>query len=163
MLSDIITDAKTYPTGWKAVFGKDYERCSTDYYVFNSNIGIYLLKEYQKNPFEIKGVGGKIARYIDDDIEQKMSRYPSDFGIIHGDIKQILQNIEKGIPPQQIVDAAVKRKGKNLGISIPVRGHASAAEDSFNHLHDTFKTRQKKLDATLEKLAENDGVYTSYG
>ena len=68
-LNDVIKDAKKHPTGWKAIFGKDNNRLSNDYYIFNQKSGIYLLKEYQKNPFELKGVGGKIARYVDEDVE----------------------------------------------------------------------------------------------
>jgi len=161
ILNDIIRDAKKHPKGWKAVFGKDNERLSRDYYICNPNIGIYLLKEYQKNPFEIRGIGGKIARHIDEDIENEITKYAGDFGIIQGDIQRILKNIEKGIHPQKIFDAALK--GKDLGISMPVRGHASASKDSFTNLHDTLSTKQRKLDSKFEKIAADDGLYDSYG
>lgn len=159
-LNDIIRDAKKYPEEWKAVFGKDRNLSSHDYYVFNPNIGIYLLKEYQKNPFEVKGLGGKIARHIDEDIEDEITKYASDFGIIQGNIRRILKNIEKGIPPQKILDAAME--GKDLGIKIPVRGHASSSENSFINLHDAFSTKQKRLDDKLEKMMAEEGLYTSY-
>ena len=68
LLNEIIKDAEKYPKGWKAVIGKDEKRFSNDYYIFNPNIGIYLIKEYQKNPYEVKGLGGKIARHVDDNI-----------------------------------------------------------------------------------------------
>ena len=97
ILNDVIRDAKRYPNDWKAVFGKDKERLSTDYYLVNPNIGIYLIKEYQKNPFETKGFGGKIARQIDEDIENEITKYSRDFGIVQGDIRKILKNLEKGI------------------------------------------------------------------
>jgi hypothetical protein len=161
ILNDIIRDAKKYPREWKAVFGNDKDRLSHDYYIFNPNIGIYLLKEYQKNPFEVKGIGGKIARYIDEDVEDEITKYAGDFGIVQGNIRRILKNIEKGIPPQKIFEAAME--GKNLGISIPVRGHASSSENSFTNLHDTLSTKQKRLDEKLEKMIAEDGLYTSYG
>jgi len=87
-LDNVIRDAKKHPKGWKAVFGKDKERLSRDYYIFNPNTGIYLLKEYQKNPFDVRGIGGKIARHVDEDIEADISKYAGDFGIIQGDIKK---------------------------------------------------------------------------
>jgi len=160
VLNDVIRDAKKFPTGWKALFGKDNERLSKDYYLFHPESGIYMLKEYQKNPFEVKGIGGKIARYIDNDIESEMTKYSGDFGIVQGDIRRIARSLEKGIPPKKIFDAAFK--GKNLGISMPVRGHASSLEGSFTTVHHALSTKRKKIDETFEKMASDDGLYSSY-
>jgi len=161
ILNDVIKDGKKYPENWKAVFGKDNKSFSNDYYIFNPNTGIYFLKEYQKNPFEIKGVGGKIARQVDEDIEAKVSKYAGDFGIIQGDYRKVLKNLEKGVKPQKILDAAIKGK-KDLGISLPVRGHASSSKDVFDDIHNTLSTKQKKLDLKFEKMATEDGLYSSY-
>jgi len=160
ILNDVIRDAKKFPTEWKAVFGKDNERLSRDYYLFHPDSGIYLLKEYQKNPFEIRGIGGKIARYIDEDIENEMTKYSSDFGVIQGDFRRIAKNLGKGIPPKKIFDAAFKRK--NLGISMPVRGHASILDESFTTVHHALSTKRKKIDKTFEKMASDDGLYSGY-
>lgn len=161
-LHDIIRDAKHHPTGWKALFGKDPERFSQDSYVLHPDVGIYLLKEYQKNPFDIQGVGGKIARHVDEEVEKEISKYAGDFGIVQGNLSKILKNIEKGIHPRTIFETALRGKKKDLGIRMPVRGHASTAPRSFTHLHQTFSTKQKKLDAAFEKLATDEGLYAAY-
>lgn len=160
ILNDVISDAKTFPTGWKALFGKDNERLSRDYYLFHPESGIYMLKEYQKNPFEVKGIGGKIARYIDNDIESEMTKHSGDFGIVQGDIRKIARSLERGIHPKKIFNAAFK--GKNLGISMPVRGHASSLEGSFITVHHALSTKRKKIDKTFEKMASDDGLYSGY-
>lgn len=162
ILNDVIRDGKKYPKDWKAVFGKDKKSLSKDYYIFNPDIGIYLLKEYEKNPFEIKGIGGKIARHIDESIEAGISKYAGDFGIIQGDYRKVLKNLEKGIEPKKILDAAVKGK-KDFGISMPVKGHASSSKEVFDDIHNTFSTKQKKLDKKFEEIATEDGLYSSYG
>ncbi len=161
ILKDVIRDGKKYPKNWNAVFGKDKKSLSEDYYIFNPNIGIYLLKEYEKNPFEIKGIGGKIARHVDEDIETEVSKYNSDFGIIQGDFKKIYRNLERGVKPQKILDSAIKGK-KDLGISIPVRGHASVSKDVFNNLNNNLSKERKKLDLKFEKMASEDGLYSYY-
>ena len=160
-LNDVIKDAKKYPKGWKAIFGKDRERLSKDYYIFNPKIGIYLLKEYQKNPFEVKGIGGKIARYVDEDINNEISKYATDFGIIQGDIKKISKNIQKGVPIQKIFNAVIE--GKDMGISIPMKGQATTSKESFSNIRNTFSTEQKSIDSKFEKIATDDGIYNSYG
>lgn len=161
-LKDIIKDAKKQPRDWKAVFGRDKDLLSRDTYILNNKIGIYLLKEYQKNPFEVKGIGGKIARHIDEEVENEITRYAGDFGIIQGDIRRILRNLERGIQPEKILDAAMKGRGKKFGMSMPVRGQASSSKETFSNMSNTLSTKQKKLDAKFEKIASDDGLYSSY-
>ena len=161
VLNDVIRDGKKYPKDWKAVFGNDKKRLSKDYYIFNPDVGIYLLKEYEKNPFVVKGIGGKIARHVDEDIDAKVSKYANDFGIVQGDFKKIIKNLEKGVKPQKIFDAAFKGK-KDLGLSIPIRGHASSQEEVFKNINNNYSKKQKKLDEKFEKMASDDGVYNSY-
>ena len=160
ILRDIIRDAKKYPKGWNATFGYDTNLFSHDCYIFHPNIGMYLLKEYNKNPFEVKGMGSKLARRIDEDIEEQITRKSGDFGIIQGDIQKILININKGIPPQQILTSAIN--GGDLGITIPVQGHASTSKDTFHSLKNTFFSQQKKLGTCFEKMVSEDGIYKSY-
>ena len=161
VLNDVIKEGKKHPKNWKAVFGKDSKNLSNDYYIFNPNIGIFLLKEYQKNPYEIKGVGGKIGRQIDEDIEIKVSKYANDFGIIQGDYRKILKNLEKGIEPKEIFNAAIKGK-KDFGLSMPIRGQASSHKEVFNDIHNEYSLKQKKLDSKFEEIAKDDGLYNSY-
>ena len=160
-LNDVIRDGKKHPKGWKAVFGKDNERLSRDFYVFHPNIGVYLLKEYNKNPYEVKGVGSKIARQVDDEIKSEISKHAGDFGIIEGNFQKVLKNLEKGINPQKIFDAAIKGK-KDFGIKMPIKGKATNSKEAFSNLHNTFSNNRKKLDSKIEKMASDDGLYDSY-
>ena len=161
ILKDIIRDGKKYPKGWNAAFGKDTESFSHDCYIFHPNIGIYLLKEYNKNPFEIKGVGSKLARHIDEDIQEQIQKKSGNFGIIQGDIRKILENISRGIPPDRILTSAIQ--GEDLGLTIPVRGHASTSEDTYHSLKSTLSHQQKKIESCFEKILCQDGLYRSYG
>jgi len=161
ILNDVIKDGKKYPKNWQAVFGKDNKRLSRDYYIINPNIGIYLLKEYEKNPFEIKGLGGKIARNIDEEIEAEISKNAGDFGIIQGDFRKIVKNLKKGIKPEKIYDAAFRGK-QDLGISMPIKGHASTSKDVFNDINNILTIERRRLDKKLEKMASDDGLYRSY-
>jgi hypothetical protein len=160
ILNDLVTDSKKYPKGWIATFGKDPKLLSNDYYIANPKVGIYLLKEYQKNPFHIKGMGTKIARHLDEDIQEKITKQTGDFGIIQGNIKKIISSLDKGIHPQKIFEEGLK--GNDLGINMPLRGKASHSNDSFSLMKETFSTKQKKIDTTCEKMMSEDGLYDSY-
>ena len=161
VLNDIILDGKKYPKGWQAIFGEDNERLTRDYYLINPEIGVYYIKEYDKNPFIIKGIGSKIARKIDDEIENEIIQNKTDFGIIQGDFKKIIKNIQRGIKPDKIYNEALKGK-KDLGLSIPVRGKASSSKERFNTLNHILSDNRKKINSKIEEIANQDGLYQSY-
>lgn len=160
ILSDVIHEANEFPTDWKAVFGRDIKRLSTDYYLFHPDVGLYLLKEYEKNPLERLGVGSKIARYVDDDIRKTISTLEDNFGIIQGDFSKIFRSIQQGIHPTEIVHAAFR--GKDLGLSIPLRGGVTSQTDTYLSLRSFKEKSQKKIDEQFEKLASENKVYNSY-
>ena len=162
ILNDIIHDGKKHPRGWKAIFGKDNHRLTRDYYLMNPNSGIYYMKEYDKNPFIVKGIGSKIARKIDDEIENEIAKNKADFGIIQGDFQKIIKNIQRGIKPDNIFNEAIKGK-KDLGITIPVRGKASSSKEKFQNLNQVLLNNRKKINSKIEKIANEDGLYNQYG
>ena len=160
ILTDILKEAKNSPRGWKAVVGKDHQLLSNDYYLFHPNQGLYLIKEYDKNPVETVGVGARISRHVDDDLCNDLSQFHDNFGILQGDIRKIVHNIQQGIHPQKIFTAAIE--GHDLGLSIPLRGQASATQDSYRFMRSQFSSKQKNLDRSLEKLAKDDGLYQAH-
>ncbi|MEF8847838.1 MAG: hypothetical protein V5A68_01740 [Candidatus Thermoplasmatota archaeon] len=161
-LKDIIKAGKRYPKNWKAVFGKDYKNFSNDYYLFHPKTGMYLLKEYQKNPYTLKGVGGKIAKRVDEHVENRMSKPSGDFGIIQGNFKKILNHLKKGVKPNKIMNEAIKGK-KDLGIKIPVKGSVCHSRENYYDIKRELADKQKKIDSKFEKIAEEDGLYRTHG
>ncbi len=161
ILNDIIRDGKKHPKRWSAAFGKDNKRLSRDYYVSHPKVGIYLLKEYNKNPFNINGIGGKIARRIDQDIEAEIHKHDGDFGIVQGNFQKVLKNLEKGIKPEKIFESAFKGK-KDLGLKMPVKGKASSSKKIFDQININSSKNQKKINEKFEKIAYDDGLYKGY-
>jgi len=161
VLNDVIKKGKKHPKNWNAVFSKDTKLMSNDYYLMNPNIGIFMLKEYQKNPYEIKGIGGKVARRIDDEIINKVSQKSGDFGIIQGDFNKIYKNINRGVKPKEIFDSAIKGK-KDYGLKIPIKGKASNSDEAYKYINNELSEGKKKIDEKFEKIASDEGLYSSY-
>ncbi len=161
ILNDIIRDGKKHPKGWNAVMGKDNNRLSRDYYLFHPKIGIYLLKEYNKSPFQTKGVGGKIARKVDQDIDNQIHKNNGDFGIVQGNFQKIMKNLEKGIKPEKILESAKQGK-KDMGLKMPVRGKAISSKKIFDEINQDKSNNKKKINSKFEKIAYDDGLYTGY-
>ena len=79
---------------------------------------------------------------------------------IFGEIQKIIKNIEKGIHPQKIFEEGIK--GNDLGITMPIKGKASTSKNTFNYLQQMLASKQKKLNEKFEKIAADDGLYSSY-
>ena len=183
ILHDVINEGKKHPKGWKAVFGRDNKLLSNDYYIYHPKTGIYLLKEYEKNPYEIKGIGSQITRYVDEDIDAEISKYAGDFGIIQGDFKKIYRNLKKGTHPDKIFDAAIRAKDADIdrleqsleSMRIRIEKGSSVVEDDADfHLAISEATHNKiqmhlmfsiydMLKESLRKYYENIDLRDIYG
>jgi len=158
--TDLLRDAKKHPIGWNAIIGRDYKQLATDYYLFHEQKGLYLLKEYQKNPYERIGVGGKIARHVDEEVLDTSTSFSKGFGIVTGDLKTILYHLRKGFSPEEILNAAIT--GKDLGMQFPLKGQASNSSEIYTDLQQEAKDNQKKISKHFEKKAADEGLYQSY-
>lgn len=67
ILKDVI-DRDVDPDDWRAISGDRSSGLGEDMYLGHPKAGMYVLKTYAKNPFEVKGVGSHVARNIDDEI-----------------------------------------------------------------------------------------------
>lgn len=160
LLTDIIHHGKKYPTGWNASFGKNFHHFSEDYYLHHPKIGLFYLKEYQKNPYQKIGVGGKVARKIDEDVTEELRKHSQHFGIIQGDIRRITMNMRNGVSPKEIIQGMID--GKDKGMTMPIKGKATKSTESIEKVKDHGKNQQKKIDQRFQQLAKEQGLYSSY-
>jgi len=68
ILEDVV-ESDADPAGWRAVGGDRASGIGEDLFVGHPDAGVFQLKTYAKNPFEVQGVGAEVARSIDDDID----------------------------------------------------------------------------------------------
>jgi len=76
ILSDVV-ESDAEPGGWRAVGGDRANGIGEDMYIGHPAVGAYQLKTYAKNPFQVQGVGAKVARSIDDELDPL---FPDDQG-----------------------------------------------------------------------------------
>lgn len=160
VLDDIIHHGKKWPNDWMASFGKNYHDHADDYYVHHPKVGLFYIKEYQKNPYQHIGVGGKVARKIDADVTEELHKQSHQFGIIQGDARKITENIKKGISPEEIINGMIS--GKDKGIRMPIKGRASQSKEPFQKAKQQGKDEQKKINHRFQQIAKDEGIYSSY-
>jgi len=68
ILEDVM-DSSADPGGWRAIGGDRAGGIGEDMYLGHPSAGVYQLKTYAKNPMTVQGVGTKVARKVDDDID----------------------------------------------------------------------------------------------
>jgi len=45
---------------------------------------------------------------------------------------------------------------------MPMRGYASSSKNSYYNIRKELLNKQKKIDSNFEKIASEDGLYSSY-
>jgi hypothetical protein len=68
ILNDVV-ESNADPAGWRAVGGDRSNGLGEDLFVGHPDAGVFQLKTYAKNPFQVEGVGTQVARRIDDEID----------------------------------------------------------------------------------------------
>ena len=66
---DDVVDESTDAEGWRGVAGQRRGGVGEDLYIGHPAAGVYHLKTYAKNPYDVRGVGTRVARRIDEDLD----------------------------------------------------------------------------------------------
>lgn len=68
ILEDVV-ESNADPGSWRAVGGDRTNGIGKDLYVGHPGVGVFQLKTYARNPYEVQGVGTRVTRRIDDELD----------------------------------------------------------------------------------------------
>lgn len=68
ILKDVV-ESDADAGGWRAVAGDRNGGVGEDMFVGHPSAGVFQLKTFAKNPYEVRGVGSRVARKIDDELD----------------------------------------------------------------------------------------------
>ncbi|MFC6835251.1 hypothetical protein [Halomarina ordinaria] len=169
VLRDVV-ESKADPGEWRAVAGDRRRGLGEDLYLSHPRAGVYQLKTYAKNPYEVRGVGAEVARRVDDDIDPL---FPRDVGGRFG-----VQS-----PPED--ESAAESAATRLGAVVETHLDAPTTPDAFfedvmdavdspaygpmdyggfaggrtealDALAETFEEAERLLDAEFDDLVTDD-------
>jgi hypothetical protein len=66
---DEVVESDAEPGGWRGVGGRRDGGIGEDLFLAHPNRGVFQLKTYAKNPYEVQGVGSQVARRVDEDLD----------------------------------------------------------------------------------------------
>ncbi|AUV82179.1 hypothetical protein C2R22_11405 [Salinigranum rubrum] len=166
-----VSSESTDPSGWRAVAGQRREGVGEDLYFGHPSRGVYHLKTYAKNPYELKGVGTQVARKVDGDIDPLL---PSNEDQGRFAVQQ---------PPDD--EEHAKTMGTRLQETLRVHSEAPTSPEDFfedlmeaiespafgpmeyeftgrpdrlDDLSSTFEESEELLEAELEDLIDDDDI-----
>jgi hypothetical protein len=64
-----VVESDADPDGWRAVGGDRADGIGEDLFFGHPSIGVFQLKTYARNPYQVQGVGAEVARRIDDELD----------------------------------------------------------------------------------------------
>lgn len=169
ILEDVV-ESDADPEGWRAVAGDRKRGVGEDMFVGHQNVGVYQLKTYAKNPFEVRGVGSRVARRIDDDLDPL---FPEDtdgrFAVQQppeneAEAEQKANKLEEVIKthaeapttPEALFDDVMETlESPAFG---PIDYDQYDRPDGLDELSDTFEEAEELLETEFEDIVADDDV-----
>ncbi len=166
-----VTERDGDPDDWRAIAGDRAGGVGEDMYLAHPNAGVFFLKTYAKNPFEVRGVGTQVARRLDDEIGSFMpardggGRFavqspPEDEShaeTVSKRLETVLEtHADAPTRPQDLFDDVME------AIESPAFGPMEYDQydrpDELDSLADRFEEAEELLDAELEDIIETDDI-----
>ncbi|OVE85759.1 helix-hairpin-helix domain-containing protein [Natronolimnobius baerhuensis] len=167
-----VTDRGVDAEDWRAVAGDRAGGVGEDMYLAHPRAGVFFLKTYAKNPYEVRGVGTHVARNLDDEIgsflpdqQESGGRFavqspPEDEDHAHSVSKRLQTVLETHADaptrPQDLFDDVMDAlESPAFG---PMEYDQYDRPDELEALADRFEEADDLLNAELEDLIETDEV-----
>lgn len=171
---DIVADVveeDADPDDWRAVGGDRANGVGEDMFLGHPAVGVFMLKTYAKNPFDVRGVGTQVARRVDGDLADlfperdaggrfAVQQPPED----EDDAETKARRLEEVIkahsdaptePGDLFDDVMDVLDSPAFG---PMEYDQYDRPDPLEDLETTFADARDVLDAELDELVEGDGV-----
>lgn len=156
VLEEIVEEAKENPRDWRASKIYNSHLNAFEYFFLNPEVGIYHIKQWKKNPYKIKGVGGKIADEVDRDM---LNKSIGKFGVFRFDPKKVSQGLKEGLSMEQIFKRA-RRGETSHGIDLGLRGDVQSPDKIYKKYKEESKLNE--IDKEFRKLLKRERAFRGY-
>ena len=167
ILEDVV-ESKGDAGQWRAVGGDRARGIGEDLYLGHPSAGVFQLKTYAKNPFEVQGVGSRVARRIDDDLDPLFpERGTGGFGVqrpvededqaeaVHRKLETVLEtHADAPTTPDALFEDVMD------AVESPAYGPMEFDQydrpDAIDDLADTFEEAEELLEAEFDDVVSED-------
>lgn len=168
IMADVV-ESDADPDGWRAVGGDRAGGIGEDLYIGHPGVGVFQLKTYTKNPYDVDGVGARVARRLDDDLDPL---FPSkDAGGIFGvqqapedeeHAKQHAKDLETVVETHAEAPTTPQAFFEDIMDALdspaygPMEFENRDRPDQLEELTDTFDEAEELLDAEFDDIIDED-------
>ena len=168
-IMDEVVESDVDPDGWRAVGGDRASGIGEDLYVGHPGVGVFQLKTYAKNPFEVQGVGPQVARRIDDELDPLFpdSEAPGHFGVQQpptdeDEAERKVKNLQTVVETHAEAPTSPQALFEDIMDALdspaygPMEFEGADRPDPMDDLTDTFEEAEQLLDAEFEDVIDED-------
>jgi hypothetical protein len=169
ILRDVV-ESDADPAGWRAVGGDRASGIGEDLYVAHPDVGAFQLKTYARNPFEVEGVGTRVARRVDEDIDPLFPRDDEGQGLFGvqepvGDeetAKERVQSLETVVETHADAPTSPQALFEDIMDAVDSPAYGPMEFDNYDRpesmgeLTDTFEEAEELLEAEFEDIVDED-------
>lgn len=167
ILEDVVAD-DTDPGQWRAVGGDRRSGIGEDLYLAHPSTGVYQLKTYAKNPYDVQGVGAQVARKVDAEIDPLFPEEGTGLFGVQQPVEDETEAEEKARDLQAVLEAHSDAPTTPQALFEdvmetldspaygPMEFEMRDRPESMTDLTDTFEEAEALLDAELEDLIDEN-------
>jgi len=169
IVSDVV-DSNADPDEWRALAGDRASGVGEDFYLGHPSQGVYHVKTYAKNPFEVRGVGARVARKVDDGLADYLPDGDAGRFAVQQAVEDEDEAKDRASRLEQVVKAHADGQSKPEhffedvmdALESPAFGPMEydpyGRPDAMDDLSEEFADAEELLDEELDDLVDEDGV-----
>lgn len=169
ILRDVV-ESSVDPDGWRAVGGDRQAGIGEDLYLAHPGVGTYQLKTYAKNPYEVQGVGARVARRVDEDIEPFFPTEETGSGLFgvqepaqdEDDATERVKNLESVVQAHADAPTTPQALFEDIMDALespaygPMEFDHHGRPESMDDLTETFEEAEDLLETEFEDIIDED-------
>jgi hypothetical protein len=169
---DDVAESDADAADWRAVAGRRAAGVGEDLYLGHPSRGLYQLKTYARNPYDVDGVGTRVARRVDEDLDplfpardDQAGRFAVRSGPEDEDhAEEMATRVEETVrvhaeapttPDDFFTDLMEAMDSPAFG---PMEFELSERPEALEDLSETFEEADRLLSAELDDLIEADEI-----
>lgn len=165
-----VVDSGADPDRWRAVAGDRRGGLGEDMFLGHPQVGVFQLKTYAKNPFEVRGVGSQVARRLDDELDPLFPEKASGrFGVQspaanESQSEKRARRLEEVLKTHSDAPTSPDAMFEDLMTALdspafgPIEYDQFDRPDPLEDLSTTFEEAEDLLSKELDELVEDDSV-----
>ena len=168
ILEDVV-ESDADAGGWRAVAGDRRGGVGEDMFVGHPSVGVFQLKTFAKNPYEVEGVGSRVARRIDDELDPLFPEGDDGgrFGVNRGvedtdEAKERAKRLEAVLETHADAPTTGDALFEDVMDALdspafgPMEYDMYDRPDGLDELSETFEEAEELLSSELDDLVEED-------